>query len=112
MNKNLDIYEVSRIEYSSLVETIKPEAREIMQYIIEDYKYIDIYSKNTHNKLTSRVVYIGDNEILNSEKYYIYNLPLPEERNPDIPKYKLELKTREEVQAFLDAMKQMREEHK
>lgn len=109
---NDDIYEVNRIEYSSLVETIKPESRDIMQYIKDDYKYVDIYSKNTHNKLTSRVTYIGDMQSLSGEKYYIYNLPLPEERNPDIPKYKLELQTREEVQAFLDAIAQMNKEKK
>ena len=107
---NNDIYEVSRAEYTSLVETIKSEAREIMQYISHDYKYIDIYSKNTHQKLTSRVTYVGDSEFLRSEKYYIYNLPQPEERTADIPKYKLELQTREEVQAFIDVMARMRKE--
>ena len=105
-----DIYEVSRLEYSSLVETIKPEIREIMQYIADDYKYIDIYSKNTHKKLTSRRTYIGESVAAQSEKYYIFNLPEPDERLPDIPKYTLQLETREEVQAFLDAMAKMNKE--
>lgn len=107
---NDELYEVTRAEYSSLVETIKPEVREIMQYVIDDYKYIDIYSKNTHQKLTSRVTYIGDNQSHTSEKYYIYNLPTAQERLADIPKYKLELKTREEVQAFLDALARLNKE--
>lgn len=109
---NEDIYEVTRIEYSSLVETIKPEARDIMQYVKDDYRYIDIYSKKTNTKLTSRVTYIGNIEPPHSEKYYIYNLPQPEERNPDIPKYRITLETREEVQAFVDAIARMNKEQK
>lgn len=109
---NDDIYEVTRIEYSSLVETIKPEARDIMQYVKDDYKYIDLYSKKTHSKLTSRVTYIGDMKSLRGEKYYIYNLPQPEERNPDIPKCRITLETREEVQAFIDAIARMNKEKK
>ena len=109
---NDDIYEVTRAEYSRLVETIKSEARDIMQYIKDDYKYIDIYSKNTHVKLTSRVTYVGDMQSHNDEKYYIYNLPQPEERNADIPKCRIILETREEVQAFLDAIARMNKEKK
>lgn len=109
---NNDIYEVTRMEYSSLVETIKSEARELIQYEKDDYRYVDIYSKNTHQKLTSRVTYIGDMESQRGEKYYIYNLPLPEERNPDIPKYRIMLETREEVQAFVDAIARMNKEKK
>ena len=109
---NDDIYEVTRVEYSSLVETIKPEARDIMQYVKDDYRYIDLYSKKTHSKLTSRVTYIGDMESLRGEKYYIYNLPQPEERNPDIPKCRIILETREEVQAFVDAIARMNKEKK
>ena len=109
---NDEIYEVTRIEYSSLVETIKPEARDIMQYVKDDYKYVDIYSKKTHTKLTSRVTYIGDMESRKGEKYYIYNLPLAEERNPDIPKCRITLETREEVQAFVDAIARMNKEQK
>jgi histidinol-phosphate/aromatic aminotransferase/cobyric acid decarboxylase-like protein len=51
-------------------------------------------------------------ESLRGEKYYIYNLPQPEERNPDIPKCRITLETREEVQAFLDAIARMNKEKK
>lgn len=97
-----DIYEVSKIEYSSLVETIKPEMREVKQYIMDNYKIIDIYSINTHKRLTRRKTYVGEDQKLQTEKYYIYNMPESYERTADIPKYHLQLDTREEVQAFLD----------
>ena len=89
------IYEVSRVDYATFVEQIKPECRDIKV----NKKSTDIYSKQTGKILCSRVAPKNKNA---HEKYYIFNSPEPEERCAPIPKFQLNLETKEEVQAFFN----------
>lgn len=105
-----NIFEVSREEYKSFVETIKPETRDIREEIIDSrLKATKIYSKKTGKCLTSRVVDVRENDVRVPERYYIFELPDNDERLATIPKVKVVLETKEQVQAFLDGIKRMRE---
>ena len=107
-----EIYEVSRAEYKSFVETIKPETRDVKERTIDDkHKTIEIFSKKTGKCLTGRVIHT-DEENHEPEKYYIYEIPDDDERLAPIPKVQVVLETKEQVQAFLDGMKRMKEMEK
>lgn len=98
---DISIYEVTRADYASFVETIKPEARRIEA----DETHADIISLATGKCFCRRVM--GEDE---HEHYYIFELPTAEEALPPKPKMRLELKTKEEVQAFFDAVSKMQKE--
>lgn len=104
-----EIYEVSRAEYKSFVETIKPETREIKERDIDkEHKTIEIFSKKTGKRLTSRIIHTAEKNH-EPEKYYIFEMPDDDERSAPIPKVQVVLETKEQVQAFLDGMKRMKE---
>ena len=107
------IYEVTRADYASFVEQIKPEFRDVKEMEIGDrHTATKIYSKKTGKCLCSRVTHngkIGDPE---PEKYYIFEMPNDEERQPPIPKLHLNLETREEIQAFFSAIAKLIKEKK
>ncbi len=104
-----EIYEVSRAEYKSFVETIKLETRDVKERIIDDkHKTIEIFSKKTGKCLIGRVIHI-DEENHEPEKYYIYEMPDNDERLAPIPKIQVVLETKEQVQKFLEGMKRMKE---
>ena len=77
-----------------------------------DYHYVDIYSKLNGNRLTSRKFYIGKDEDKREEKYYIWSMPVAEESQPAIPKYKLVLENKDEVQAFINFLQEQQKEKK
>ena len=107
------IYEVTREDYASFVEQIKPEFRDVrVMEIGARHNATKIYSKKTGKCLCSRVTHngkIGDPE---PEKYYIFILPDSDELQPPIPKLHLNLETKEEVQAFFTAISKLTKEHK
>ncbi len=107
-----DIYEVTRDEYIGFVEQIKPDARDVqVVHIDDDHVAAHIYSKNTGKHLCSRVA--CSNESKNEpERYYVINMPEPEERKPPIPKRKIVLTTKEEVQALMDFLSKKSKEGK
>ena len=107
MAKNNSIYEVTRDDYKSFVEQIKPECREVKTMSLPHKTITRIFSKASGICLCSRASYHDDKR---REKYYIFNMPAPEERNAPVPHVKLELKTKEEVQAVFDAFSKMRKE--
>ena len=94
------IYEVNRSDYKNFLETVKSSIREVKEFNEGDYHHIEVYSKTNGAKLASRKFYMGDDK--SEERYYIWNMPCEEDMIPPIPKYTLNLETREEVQAFLD----------
>lgn len=107
-----DIFEVSRDEYKSFVETIKPEYRDLkVEDDDENHIAAKIYSKKTGKYLCARIARKPDDEVKEREKYYIFETPDKEESRAPIPTYKLELKTKEEVQKFFDALAKQRKEH-
>lgn len=103
------IYEVTRADYTSFVEQIKPEYRRVeVQEIDPIHTATKIFSKNTDKCLCSRVTYtagFGDPE---PETYYIFEMPEPYERNAPIPKVRVTLHTKEEVQKFFDYFAEQR----
>lgn len=108
---NKDIFEVSRDEYKSFVKTIKNESRQVEEVMLDEWhKAIRIISKKTGKCLTSRVIHLVEDEKKHEpEKYYIFEMPDDDERLPPIPHIKVELKTKEEVQAFFDGLKKLHE---
>lgn len=105
------IFEVSRAEYKSFVEEIKPEFRRVEEIKLDKWhKATKIFSKKTGKCLTSRVTHlIDDEEDHEPEKYYIFEIPDDDERRAPIPRTRIVLETKEEVQAFLDGMKKLKE---
>lgn len=108
---NESIFEVSRAEYKSFVETIKPETRRLEEIQLDKWhKATRIFSKKTGKCLTSRITHlIEDEEMHEPEKYYIFEMPDDDERLAPIPRARVILETKEEVQAFFDGLKKLRE---
>lgn len=105
MNEN--IYEVSRDEYVGFVSQINPEMRTSKeeQNETEGAKWIKTYSKKTNRLLCAREILEDGNE-----NYYVFEMPLPEERIAPKPVRKVTLETREEVQNFFNALSQIMKE--
>ena len=105
-----DIYSVNQIDYQTFVEQIKPSARDVHDVELSSTSHaVKIFSKKTGKCLCSRISY-KDNT---PEKYYIFTYPDDDERQEPIPKLKLNLETREEVQAFFTLLSnQMKKEKK
>ena len=110
---NKSIYEVTRDEYKGFVDIIKPNAREIK---IEDIGTIHIaakiYSKKTGKCLCSRIGCKPNCGFEEKEKYYIFEMPDDNERKAPTPVCKINLKTKEEVQAFFDFINKKQKEKK
>lgn len=110
---NNDIYEVSRAEYANFIQTIKPESRRVEQTLTEDgIEIVKIFGKYSGKHFTTRVTYTPDAKKYEPEKYYIYELPDADEGIAPQPHVKVTLETKEEVQAFLQGMKKLKEEGK
>lgn len=110
---DIDIYEVSREEYKGFVDTIRPECRDVrIEEDNVDYTSAKIFSKKTGKCLCSRIARKPDSGKEEPEKYYIFETPDKDESRAPTPIYKLELKNKEEVQSFFDALAKQREEHK
>lgn len=108
-----NLYEVTRDDYASFVEQIKSEFRDIQVMEIGDsHVATKIFSKKTGKCLCSRVTNNGKFNSSGPEKYYIFEFPDDDERQPPIPKLKLRLETKEEVQAFFTALAKMQGEKK
>lgn len=108
------IFEVSREEYKSFVDEIKPEYRRVEEIDLDKWhRATKIFSKKTGKCLTSRVTHITQNEERHEpEKYYIFEMPDNDERRAPIPRVKIVLETKEEVQAFFDGIKKLKEQEK
>ena len=107
------IYEVTRSDYASFIRTIKPECREVQTVQEGNYIICNVYSVATKTLLCARKAHnIEDEEKREPERYYIFNLPTAEESLPLTPVAKIELKTREEIQSFLNYFAKMQKENK
>lgn len=104
------IYEVTRDDYKGFVNEIKPEFRDIrVEDIGVSHIAAKIYSKKTGKCLCSRVGVKPDSGFEGPEKYYIFEMPDNDERRAPTPVYKLQLETKEEVQAFFDFINKQKE---
>ena len=107
------IYEVTRDDYKGFVSQIKPECRDVrIEEIGDTHIAAKIYSKKTGKCLCSRVAYSADYGDPDPEKYYLFEMPDNDERCAPIPVQRITLTSKEEVQAFFDAIKKLQEEQK
>ena len=108
-----NIYEVTRDDYKGFVSQIKPECRDVrIEEIGDTHIAAKIYSKKTGKCLCSRVAYSADYGDPDPEKYYLFEMPDNDERCAPIPVQRITLTSKEEVQAFFDAIKKLQEEQK
>lgn len=110
--ENLELYEVSRADYSSFLRTIKPECRIVKEERLDRRHLVTkTISKKTNDCFASRITYItkSDDEESEPERYYIFSLPSAEESKPPIPTVQITLETKEEVQEVLDKLRQLKE---
>lgn len=101
------IYEVERDDYAGFIGQLNKTMMDIEQYYEEDLTIVKIKSKKTGTHLCTRIIPKGG-----EEHYYIFNMPLDEERIQPKPIMKISLDTREEVQTFFDAINKLQLEAK
>lgn len=95
-----NIYEVTRDEYVGFLDQIKADARNVVITKSEHAICQNIFSKKTGILLCSLERYIDDEE--DEYHYYVYNMPLNEERREPKQIRKIVLQTKEEVQSFIN----------
>ena len=99
-----EIYEVTRDEYAGFIGQLNKEMMDVEQFYQEDVTFIKIKSKNTGIHLCTRI--IPDE---GEEHYYVFNMPADDERIAPKPVMKIQLDTKEEVQAFFDALNKLQQ---
>jgi len=102
-----DIYEVTRDEYAGFIGQLNKEMMDVEQYYEENITIIKIVSKNTGIHLCTRII-PDDSE----EHYFVFNMPADDERIAPKAIMKINLDTKEEVQAFFDALNKLQQEKK
>ena len=112
--KDKSVYEVTREDYKNFIEQIKIQCRRVEEVKLnETFTAVKVFSVKSGRCLASRVYDHRKNVNQHEpETYYIYELPEPEESQPPIPKVKVVLETKEQVQALLDGLKRMCEAEK
>lgn len=99
-----NIYEVTRDEYAGFIGQLNKEMMDVEQFYQENMTFIKIKSKNTGIHLCTRI--IPDE---GEEHYYVFNMPADDERIAPKPVMKIQLDTKEEVQAFFDALNKIQQ---
>lgn len=103
---NNDIFEVEYEYFKGLMDQIKTECITITHSVSDEKTVISAYS--TDKKRHFSDVIISDTY----SKYYIYDMPLPEECLPPKKIRKIVLKNKEEAQAFFNILSQLCKEGK
>ena len=101
------IYEVERNEYAGFIGQLNKEMMDVEQYYEEDLTIMKIKSKNTGIHLCTRII-----PAEGEEHYYVFNMPADDERITPKPVMKITLDTKEDVQAFFDALNKLQSEAK
>lgn len=96
---NTSIYEVSRDEYAGFIGQLDKTKMDVEQFFEDHTTFIKIKSKATGTLLCTRI--IPEDE---KEHYFVFNMPLDEERTAAKPVRKITLETQEEVQSFINAL--------
>lgn len=104
MITNKEIFEVERADYASFNERLVANAKRIENY--EDDSIIGVYVFSKKNNL----LWCGRefNKKDEKERYYIVNYPEQDEWIDAIGKLKIELTSKEEVQAVIDFLREHR----
>ena len=101
------IYEVTRDEYVGFIGQLNKQMMDVEQFYEEDLTIMKVRSKNTGIHLCTRIISADGNEY-----YYVFNMPADDERVEPKPVMQVKLETKEEVQAFFDALAKLQGEHK
>ena len=104
---NDSIFLVDREDYKALIERLKVEKIRTEKIEEREFTIIKIFGIDSNDCICARKTY---NEGANPEEYYIFKLPEPDEWGDAIPKRKIVLETKEEVQAFFNFLSEMRKE--
>ena len=99
------IYEVERDDYAGFIGQLNKSMCDVEQFYEEDMTVIKIKSKKTGTHLCTRIIPQASNE-----HYFIFNMPLDEERIEPKPVMKITLDTKEEVQSFFNALNKIQSE--
>lgn len=99
------IYEVTRDEYAGFIGQLNKEMMDVEQFYEEDLTIIKIRSKNTGIHLCTRMISADGNEY-----YYVFNMPADDERIAPKAVMQIKLDTKEEVQAFFNALNKLQKE--
>ena len=97
-----DIYEVDRDDYAGFIGQLNKTMMDVEQKYEEHITRISIFSKKTNTLLCTRII-TDEGE----EKYFVYDMPLEEERIAPKPVMKITLDSKEQVQAFFDALNKL-----
>ena len=99
------IYEVDRDDYIGFLGQLNKTMMDVEQFYEQDCSIIKIKSKKTGTHLCTNIIPSDENE-----HYYIFNMPLDEERVEPKPVLKITLNNKDEVQAFFNALNQLQQE--
>ena len=101
------IYEVERDDYVGFIGQLNKQMMDVEQFFEENMTFMKIRSKKTGKHLCTRII-----SEEGEEHYYVFNMPEDDERVPPKPVMKVTLNSKEEVQAFFDAINKMQLEAK
>ena len=104
---NDSIYLVDREDYKALVDRLKVEKIRTEKIEEREYSIFKVFGIDSDDCICSRKSY---NDESKPEEYYIFKFPEPDEWGPPIPKRKIVLETKEEVQAFFNALSKLQKE--
>ena len=103
-----NIYEVEKDDYITFIGQLNKNLMDVELFHTENYTWVKVISKKTKKLLCTR----GINPECEQELYYIYNYPDDDERCEPKAVCKIKLESREEVQAFFDAISKLQKEAK
>ena len=101
------IYEVTRDEYVGFIGQLNKSMMDIETLYQEDLTIIKIHSKTSGEHLCTRIITEAD-----GEHYFIFKMPLAEERVAPKPVVKISLENKEEVQTFFNILTKIQQEAK
>ena len=104
---NESIFLVEREDYKSLIERLKVEKIRTEKVEEREYTIIKIFGIDSNECICSRKAYTNGTK---PEEYYIFKFPKDDEWGPPVPKRKVVLETKEEVQAFFNALSKLQKE--
>ena len=104
---NNDVYKVERDDYAGVIKQLNPKTTHVETFHEEFGTIIKIKSEDNTIHFTTRII-PEDGE----EEYYVFVLPYDEYAIPPKPVWKLNLETKEEVQAFFDTIAKLQKEKK
>ena len=101
------IYEVSRDEYAGFIGQLNKQMCDVEQFYEDKMTIMKVKSKTTGTHLCTRIIPEDD-----VEHYFVFNMPAEDERVAPKPVMKINLETREEVQAFVNILNKLQQEKK